>query len=193
MRLWARALPFGYSTSKYLVVGRWVPLPYWLGICRLLSKVVRVLCAVGCWRKRWQLQFPSIKVDGPPFRSRDSAERGYSVCLEEYSKVSFVSARASNYCLIITHPPSQFKKSTSHQKSPRDSTSFIPVPPPPMPEYPPDWNEQNQHECYSPTRPAPVASPGSPLGAEKSNRLHNRLARHLRTIFTSCTRSPEVA
>ncbi|KAJ0424991.1 kinase-like protein [Aspergillus carlsbadensis] len=37
--------------------------------------------------------------------------------------------------------PFQPKDLKSHQISPRDSMAFVPVPPPLMPEYPPDWDD----------------------------------------------------
>jgi hypothetical protein len=115
------------------------------------------------------------------------------MCLEEYPKVSFISAGDSNYCVVNTDPPSQPKSLESYQIPSRDSTSFITVAPPPMPEYPLDWNEQDERESFSPTRPGSVASQGSHLGTEKHNRFYNRLGRYLRAMFILWTKSSEAA
>lgn len=48
-----------------------------------------------------------------------------------------------------------------------------------MPEYPPDWCEQVQRECFASTRPFSLPFIGSLLGAGIHNRLHNILARLL--------------
>ena len=70
----------------------------------------------------------------------------------------------------------QTKKSKSFRRAPGD---FIPVPPPSMPEYPPDWYEQEGHE-------ASINSPSPALEATNQNRIHDLLARclsSLRAIF----------
>ncbi|PYI34555.1 kinase-like protein [Aspergillus indologenus CBS 114.80] len=56
--------------------------------------------------------------------------------------------------------PFQSKKVKEYRMASRNSSSLIPVPPPPMPEYPPDWNEQNM--AFVSTRPASTASLSAP-------------------------------
>lgn len=63
-----------------------------------------------------------------------------------------------------------------------------------MPEYLPDWHEQDQSESITPTRSTPIASPSALLGAGKRNDISNFLtcpARLLRAIFIPCVKPSE--
>jgi hypothetical protein len=71
------------------------------------------------------------------------------------------------------------------------SENSKPEPARPLPEYPPDWCEQAQHEYLTLARPAYVAPSGSAVEGRKQKQVYNRVVHYLDAIISPRNTSSE--